>query len=259
MKQLLVLFMLSLSIFGCKKRVKTVNHVLKINASLDKLEIKNAIDYEMAKAFVLGKFEYKEDIKFTKASHFHSVKVLHLDKDVYQAFTTMFEAAKKDGIALKIISGTRNFYEQKTIWERKWNLNSNLEPLKRAKKILTYSSMPSTSRHHWGTDIDLNSLSNLYFSSGKGQREYNWLVSNANKFGFYQAYTTKENGRTGYNLEKWHWSYLPLASKYLKFYNYHITYGDINGFNGDSLATKNKMISNYVNGLSKKVIAYNLL
>ena len=65
------------------------------------------------------------------------------------------------------------------------------------------------------------------------------------------------NGRKGYNLERWHWTYLPIASKYLKFYNNNITYGDIIGFKGDSLATKNKMISNYVNGLSKKVIAYN--
>ncbi len=257
MKQLLVLLILSFSIFSCEKKVKTISHVLKINASLGKLEIKNALDYEKAKAFVLGKFNYKEDIRFTKAKRSHSAKVLYLDKDVYQAFITMFEAAKKDSVALKIISGTRNFSEQKTIWERKWNIYSNLEPSKRAKKILIYSSMPSTSRHHWGTDIDLNSLSNLYFSKGKGQREYDWLTTNANKFGFYQAYTNKENGRKGYNLERWHWTYLPIASKYLKFYNNNITYGDIIGFKGDSLATKNKMISNYVNGLSKKVIAYN--
>lgn len=257
MKQLLALLILSLSIFSCEKKVKTISHVIKINASLGKIEIKNARDYEKAKAFVLGKFNYKEDIRFTKAKRLHSAKVLYLDKDVYHAFITMFEAAKKDSVALKIISGTRNFNEQRTIWEHKWNIYSNLEPVKRAKKILTYSSMPSTSRHHWGTDIDLNSLSNLYFSSGKGQREYDWLTTNANKFGFYQAYTTKENGRKGYNLEKWHWTYLPLASKYLKFYNNNITYDDIIGFKGDSLATKNKMISNYVNGLSKKVIAYN--
>ncbi len=257
MKQLLVLLILSLSIFSCEKKVKTISHVLKINASLGKLEIKNAKDYEKAKAFVLGKFNYKEDIRFTKADRLHSVKVLHLDKEVYQAFISMFEAAKKDSIALKIISGTRNFNEQKTIWERKWNIYSNLEPIKRAKKILTYSSMPSTSRHHWGTDIDLNSLSNLYFSSGKGQKEYDWLATYANDFGFYQVYTTKKNGRTGYNLEKWHWSYLPLASKYLTFYNYNISYTDINGFKGDSLAKTNKMIGNYVNGLSKKVLAYN--
>jgi LAS superfamily LD-carboxypeptidase LdcB len=257
MKQLIVLLMLLLSIYSCKKKVKSVNHVLKFNASLGQLEIKNVDDYQNAKAFVLGKFNYKEDIWFTKVSSRHSAKVLYLEKDVYIAFMNMQERAAKDGVKLKILSGTRNFSEQKAIWERKWKTYQNLEPLKRSQKILEYSSMPSTSRHHWGTDIDINSLSNLYFSSGSGKKEYDWLKTNANKFGFYQAYTNKDNGRTGYNLENWHWSYLPLASKYLSFYNYNINYKDIKGFKGDSLALTNNMINDYVNGLSKKIIAYN--
>ena len=53
--------------------------------------------------------------------------------------------------------------------------------------------MPSTSRHHWGTDIDLNSLNNSYFSSGKGLKEYDWLTTNANHYGFYQVYTDEKN------------------------------------------------------------------
>ena len=32
----------------------------------------------------------------------------------------MFNHAKFENINLKIISGTRNFSEQKSIWERKW-------------------------------------------------------------------------------------------------------------------------------------------
>ena len=80
----------------------------------------------------------------------------------------MVEAAEKEGISFKIISGTRNYFEQKAIWERKWQKYTALEPIERAKKILEYSSMPSSSRHHWGTDIDLNSLNNSYFNNGKG-------------------------------------------------------------------------------------------
>lgn len=249
--------MLSLLIFSCEKQVKSATHVLKINGHLGQLEIKNSDGFNKAKAFVLGKFNYKEDIRFVKVKSIHAAKILYLNKEVYEAFQTMFEAAKEDGISLKILSGTRNFDEQKVIWERKWKRYSNLEPNERAKKILEFSAMPSTSRHHWGTDLDLNSLNNSYFSSEKGRKEYEWLTKNANRFGFYQAYTTKEYGRTGYNLEKWHWSYLPLASRYLEFYNSNISYADINGFKGDSLAIANKMIANYVNGLSKKVIEYN--
>jgi LAS superfamily LD-carboxypeptidase LdcB len=168
----------------------------------------------------------------------------------------MLDSAKHSGFELKIISGTRNFEEQKSIWERKWLKYKNLEPLERALKILEYSSMPSSSRHHWGTDIDLNSLNNSYFNSGKGLAEYNWLSTHANSFGFYQVYNEKSKHRTGYNSEKWHWSYLPLASEYLKFYNKRIVNSDINGFSGYEQAQKVKIIKDYVNGISEKARNY---
>lgn len=113
--------------------------------------------------------------------------------------------------------------------------------------------MPSTSRHHWGTDMDLNSLNNSYFASGKGKKIYDWLTNNAYKYGFYQVYTDKVNGRTGYNLERWHWSYLPLASAYLEQYNTTINYSDIISFEGSDLAEEIKVIPEFVNGVSEKV------
>jgi len=169
----------------------------------------------------------------------------------------MYEAAEKDGIHLKIVSGTRSFYQQKMIWERKWKKYAALSPLKRAKKILEFSSMPSTSRHHWGTDIDLNNLNNSYFIKGKGKNEYKWLQSNAAKYGFYQVYTSKNNGRKGYNTEKWHWTYLALSCKYLDYYNRNVRYADIKGFKGASLAREIGVIENYVNGISPEIIHCN--
>lgn len=165
----------------------------------------------------------------------------------------MQRAALYDTIQLIIVSGTRNFKEQKAIWNRKWNRYNNLKSIDRIKKILEYSSMPSTSRHHWGTDLDLNNLNNSYFTSGKGKKIYNWLINNANKYGFYQVYTDKINGRTGYNLERWHWSYLPLASTYLEQYNTTVNYSDIDGFKGSDLSEDIKVIPAFVNGVSKKV------
>lgn len=204
----------------------------------------------ITKDFILGKFDYKTHEQFTKVDFSHASKTLYLNKEAYHAFVNMFNQAKTDGIVLKIISGTRNFSEQKAIWERKWIKYNNLKPIERAKKILEYSSMPSTSRHHWGTDIDLNSFTNTYFEKGQGAKVYKWLLENANKYGFYQVYTNKDNGRTGYNLERWHWSYLPLAGNYLSFYNTHINYSDITNFKGSELSKALKIIPNYVNGIS---------
>lgn len=166
----------------------------------------------------------------------------------------MYEAAKTENINLKIISGTRNFYEQKRIWERKWKRHKDLSPIKRSLKILEYSSMPSTSRHHWGTDMDLNTLNNSYFEGGVGAKEYQWLKENASNYGFYKVYTSKKNGKTGYNMEKWHWTYMPLAKQYLEFYNSKIFYDDITGFKGSELAEEVYIIKKFVNGISKIVV-----
>ena len=219
----------------------------------NKLISQNMVNQDsIYKDLVLGKFNYKNNNLFVKVNPTHSSKTIYLNNEVYIAFVDMYKQAKADGIDLKIISGTRNFTEQKAIWERKWNKYKNLQPFERAKKILEYSSMPTTSRHHWGTDIDLNSLSNTYFEHGKGKKEYEWLIKNAHAFGFYQVYTSKETGRTGYNLEKWHWSYMPLASKYLNHYNTNINYIDITNFEGSELAEKLNIIPEYVNGISEE-------
>ena len=77
--------------------------------------------------------------------------------------------------------------------------------------------MPGTSRHHWGTDFDINQLNNTYYTKGEGLIIYQWLKKNANKYGFAQPYT--EQRTEGYKEEKWHWSYLPLAKIYLKEWN----------------------------------------
>lgn len=250
MNRIITSFSLLIFFVSCKKEVSKEITKQKETITQNELIVKPIYNY--TKDFVLGKFNYKSDSTFIKINSNHSSKVIYLNKDVYIAFKEMHTSAKKDGIKLIIVSGTRNFYEQKSIWERKWNKYKNLKPLERAQKILEYSSMPTTSRHHWGTDMDLNNLNNSYFEKGKGKKEYEWLLKNANDFGFYQVYTNKENGRTGYNLEKWHWSYLPLASKYLNYYNQNITYLDISGFKGSELAEKAKMITEYVNGISLK-------
>lgn len=256
MKSFLATFFMIFMLLSCNTKPEKIAVAEVLTSSADtnkKIEIPKL---HISNTLVLGKFDYKTDSTFIKVNSEHSAKLLYLNKDVYTAFLEMHKAAKIDSIDLIILSGTRNFNEQKAIWEHKWKKYSNLEPIERAKKILEYSSMPSSSRHHWGTDLDLNSLTNSYFSTRKGKAIYNWLNENANNYGFYQVYTKKENGRTGYNLEKWHWSYLPLASDYLEFYNSNITGKEINGFEGAEMAKNLNIIEDYVNGISKKVKEY---
>jgi D-alanyl-D-alanine carboxypeptidase len=202
---------------------------------------------------LLGKFDYKKDSSFIFVESKYASKSMYLRKDTYTKFIEMYDAAKKEGVTLRIISGTRNFDDQKRKWSEKWEKFSRLgDSISIMKEILLFSSMPGTSRHHWGTDIDINSVEVSYFQGGQGEKVYKWLNENAIKYGFCQVYDDKKiTKRTGYELEKWHWSYMPLSSKYLKRYNELINYSMINGFAGSNLAKKLNTIELYVNGINK--------
>ncbi len=258
MKKILFIFMIILTACGQSKTPqKNIESTAK-NAALNNQTYINADELDLTEDFVTGQFDYRNHEAFVLVSEQHADDSnTYLHKQTYKAFKKMYESAKKAGITLTIVSGTRNFYDQKDIWEGKWETFEVSSDLRKALKILNYSSMPMTSRHHWGTDIDLNNLNNSYFESGQGKKEYEWLKAHANEFGFYQPYTDKSlHGRTGYNEEKWHWSYVPLGDKYRVFYNEHITNEDITGFEGSELAGEIDMVGKYVNGVSLKIKNY---
>jgi zinc D-Ala-D-Ala carboxypeptidase len=186
---------------------------------------------------------------------------MYLRAETLAAFSKLAEAAKQQGLKLQIISATRNFEAQKKIWENKWtgktliedgqNLAaSQLSPEQKAAKILEYSSMPSTSRHHWGTDIDLNNLTNEYFESGAGKKLYDWLQLHAGSFGFCQPYTA---GRlAGYKEEKWHWTYLPISRPLTSFCKKNFQNHLIQGFLGAETAGRLQILENYMLGINEE-------
>ncbi|HOY31135.1 MAG TPA: M15 family metallopeptidase [Bacteroidales bacterium] len=219
-------------------------------------------DSTVSVEFLTGKFDPVKDSSFTECDpEYASRSGIFIKKETYKAFIKMFYAAKNDGVALKIVSGTRNFRYQKSIWEQKWNGGRTVEgknlaqavkdPAERAGIILKYSSMPGTSRHHWGTDVDLNSIDPGYFETAAGKKVYDWLRNNASTYGFCQPFSAKgEKRKNGYEEEKWHWSYLPLARIYLKEYRAKISYENISGFAGSQTASQLDVINNYVLSIS---------
>lgn len=214
------------------------------------------------RAYLSGKFEPKTDSLFVEIPKDYDGKGggQYLRKETLEAFKRMADEARKEGVTLKVVSATRNFYSQKSIWEAKWNgtradwadvKTKYPEAKDRALAILKYSSMPGTSRHHWGTDIDINSVEPAYFAKGRGKKEYEWLVKNAGRFGFCQPYSPKGTARpNGYEEEKWHWSYTPLSKDFLTKYPTTVSYTDIKGFDGDESAELLKVIDNYVLGVN---------
>lgn len=249
----LYMVILSFILTACEQKEKSV-----ATPELEKSEV--SLPTWITKDYVMGNFEPKghEDFQLIDAKYADR-EGLYLHKQALEDFKKMWNAAKADGVNLIIKSATRNFSYQKGIWERKWTGQTELsdgtkasdedDAKKRALKILLYSSMPGTSRHHWGTDIDLNNFNNSYFEAGVGQKVYEWLQEHAASFGFCQPYTDKSGGRTGYEEEKWHWSYVPLSKDLTRFCKQQLRNQDISGFEGSEVATSVNMLDNYILGI----------
>ena len=151
----------------------------------------------------------------------------NLRKEAADAFTKMQAAAKQDGMNIYSVSSYRSFDHQQRIWNRKYAAYQKTmkDPNKIISAIIEYSSIPGTSRHHWGTDADLIDESQkkvknpLYYKhfmeGGIYEKFYGWMNANANDFGFYEVYTD-DLKRSGYNFEPWHWSYAPLSLPFIQ-------------------------------------------
>lgn len=203
--------------------------------------------------YLSGKFNPAKHGAFVKVPEKYANRKGHyLRQEAFDAFKKMHVAARKDNVKLIIRSASRNFDHQKRIWNRKWNEKSKQIPnhRKRVQNILNYSSMPGTSRHHWGTEVDLNSFNNTWFTYGKGLKLFNWMNANAHKYGFKRPYTAKNSQRpTGYNEEKWHWSYTPLSKLMLADAKGLLTDNKITGFSGSDHAVSLGIVKNYIFGV----------
>lgn len=161
-----------------------------------------------------------------------------LHKKVVADFSALQLAAKKQGFTLHIASAFRSFERQLQIWNNKYSgvtaiLDSNemiidsrnISDKSKLYQMLRWSALPSASRHHWGTDIDiydptllpsgqsLELKKELYLGGGYFAELSAWLTHNMQQFGFYRPYALDQGGVAQ---EPWHISYFPLSESYLK-------------------------------------------
>lgn len=156
---------------------------------------------------------------YTSTMHIEAAKALEL----------MSQAAKVEGIKIEVVSAYRSFDRQKEIFESKYTrfLGDGLTPSQAIEKIIKYSTIPGTSRHHWGTDIDLIDAaaprpeSVLQAANYHGKGPYckfkEWMDEHAESFGFFEVYTNNAQ-RKGFEYEPWHFSYAPVSIRMLKAY-----------------------------------------
>ncbi len=152
-----------------------------------------------------------------------------MHKDTAKALQQLKEAAKSEGINIEVVSAYRSFQRQKEIFEAKYNLFTSQgdSPTEAIERIIEYSTIPGTSRHHWGTDLDLidasaprpKSVLQADHFHGKGPfcKFKEWMDKHAESFGFYEVYTNNAQ-RKGFAYEPWHFSYAPVSKPMLTAY-----------------------------------------
>lgn len=148
------------------------------------------------------------------------------------AFNDMQVAAAYEGHNLQPASSWRGFDRQLAIWNGKWRgerplLDARGEPLdtlqltetERLHAILRWSALPGTSRHHWGTDLDIYdpdclpattklALEPWEYEEGGWFGELSaWLGDHMNDFGFFLPYAQLSGAGCGVAYEPWHLSF----------------------------------------------------
>lgn len=158
-------------------------------------------------------------------------------RDVVDPFLRLQADAAAAGFDLQILSGFRDFQQQRSIWNRKATgqravLDSDARPLDIGRMtpeelvfaILRWSALPGGSRHHWGTDLDVfdaNAVPPGYEielipaevdSGGMFGPLHDWLderMAAGTAHGFFRPY---DLDRGGVAPERWHLSHGPVAS-----------------------------------------------
>jgi LAS superfamily LD-carboxypeptidase LdcB len=161
-----------------------------------------------------------------------------IHKEMQVAWESLSNAAQLNNFDLTITSGYRSFDRQLSIWNRKFKGElatkdtynnivdiNKLSDDERVEAILVYSALPGTSRHHWGTDIDIYAKNFLppnqtlqlepweYEIGGPFEKLSLWLNENAKSFGFFLPY---DKDRGGVAIEPWHISFGYLSQPCLE-------------------------------------------
>jgi len=161
------------------------------------------------------------------------------EPETADAFSALALRAEAAGFDLRVASGFRDYDRQVRIINDKWTgrrpvLNDSGEPLHRGdfddidwlRAILRFSALPGTSRHHWGTDVDIwdaaavsgdyapQLLPAEYREGGAFGPLAAWLdalIAADDAEGFFKPY---DCDRGGIAPEAWHLSYKPVAQRH---------------------------------------------
>ena len=154
------------------------------------------------------------------------------------ALAALCADARSAGFDLAIASAWRSYARQLAIWNGKLSgrrpvhddrgepvAMTALSARQQLAAVLRFSALPGTSRHHWGTDVDIYDAAALPAGAGPALTPaevapggvfdalHCWLdrrIAAGRSHGFYRPYA-EDHGAVA--PERWHLSYAPLARR----------------------------------------------
>lgn len=136
-----------------------------------------------------------EEYTYTKTTVYQS------HADMLYFLQNMIDSAKQDGVDLLVVSAFRSFSSQV-------NIKSSNKVVYGIGTANQFSAEQGFSEHQLGTTIDFTtSKTGVDFSKFETTKEYEWLKSNAYKYGFAISYP---KGNKYYAYEPWHWRFIGI-------------------------------------------------
>lgn len=132
-----------------------------------------------------------------------------LIKDAYDAYVSMFKAAKKKNITLIINSSYRDYEDQEEVYDNYSKWYGEEEADKTAAR-------PGYSEHQTGYTVDIQTYKSTR-NTFEDSDAFKWLQKNGYKYGFILRYPKGKEYLTGYDYESWHYRYVGVKiAKYIQ-------------------------------------------
>lgn len=123
-----------------------------------------------------------------------------LQPNAAHAWRQLKAAAERHGVQIYIVSAFRSVERQAATIKRKLDSGLSIE------SILTVSAPPFFSEHHTGCAVDIGTPGSAVLEREfEDTLAFEWLVGNAESFGFQMSYPI--NNANGYAYEPWHWRF----------------------------------------------------
>ena len=130
----------------------------------------------------------------------------------YEKYVQMIDAAKQEGLSMKVVSAYRTEDYQRSLYNNKvWSAGKEYAD--------NYSARPGFSEHQTGLAVDINSTKTAFEYSD----EFKWLQNHAHEYGYIMRYPKGKEWITGYAYEPWHYRFVGTDSAKI-IYEEGITY-----------------------------------